>query len=189
MGVFEGNRARMQAEEVEELKIVEAASQTQQEQQQEQHAEKAYQKDPEAMAALELEAIQCEELEQAEQPRGIKVFELFELQQQEKEEGMQGEENPEPFQENSQLMQQTEGEGVAVQQAGGSATIRGMEAFEVGPLAGGCETEGTVKKVVDAGSLPASQAAAMEEETERQADASVGAVKELEEQEVPVRLV
>ncbi|CAI5941256.1 unnamed protein product [Closterium sp. NIES-64] len=172
MGVFEGDMARMHAEEAEELKIVEAASQAQEQQQ----AEGAYQNIPEAMAALELEVMQSEEQnqpqqqqpqeqqpqeqnEQQEQPHGVEVFELFELQQ----------ENPAPFQENSQVMQQIEREGVAAQQAGEVSAIQGMEAFEEKDE-GGEEGE-------------------KEEEREKEEAARAAAVKEMEEEEIPIRLV
>ncbi|CAI5505648.1 unnamed protein product [Closterium sp. Naga37s-1] len=174
MGVFEGDMARMHAEEAEELKIVEAASQAQpqgQEQQQRQE-EAAYQNNPEAMAALELEVMQGDEqarkeqTEQTEQPHSVEVFELFELQQQQHQEGeAQGEKNPEPFQENSQVMQQIEGEGVAAQQAEERSTIQGMEAFE---------EDANEEK---------------EEEREKEEAARAAAVKEIEEEEIPIRLV
>ncbi|CAI5526937.1 unnamed protein product [Closterium sp. Naga37s-1] len=228
MGVFDGDMARMHAEEAEELNIVEAASQAQpqgQEQQQRQE-EAAYQNNPEAMAALELEAMQSEEQmeqsqlqqqqlqeqneqqEQQEQPHGVEVFELFDLQQ----------ENPEPFQENSQVMQQIEKEDVTAQQAGEVSAIQGMEAFEEENDEGGEEREkeeaaraAAVKEMeeeeipirlvsfslVDPSSQITSQAAAMEaeeaerksnEEAKRDTDAKQAAWRDLEQQEIPVKL-
>ncbi|CAI5484126.1 unnamed protein product [Closterium sp. Yama58-4] len=165
MGVLEGDMARMQAEEAEELNIVEAASQVTS-QAAAMEAEKAARENKEeAKKGTIAEQAAWRDLEQQEIPAKLTSYEMLDA---------------DALAANQAAAMEEE---AAERRADASvAALKDLEEQEI-------PVKLTSYEMVDAGSLADRQAAAMEEEREERQESERAAVlRQLEEQEIPVWL-